>query len=100
MNHFKIFLLFFGLSICNFLYSQQKPVITGRITDAKSGEPLSRTTIYIHEARTGAISDDNGNYKTALIARGTYLVEISHTGYESLLETITIDGLLQKDFNR
>ena len=98
MNLYKILFFIFSVFICNFLHSQQKPIMTGRITDAKTGEPLSRTSIYIHEARTGAISDDNGNYKTAFIARGTYLVEISHTGYESLLETITIDGLLQKDF--
>ena len=73
-----LFLLFFGILVFHNLYSQPKPTLSGKITDAKTGEPLSRTSILVHDANTGTISDDKGYYKTAAISPGTYVLEISH----------------------
>ena len=94
----KILFLLFAILAFHNLYSQQKPAFSGKITDAKTGEPLSRTSILVHDANTGTISDDKGYYKTAAISPGTYVLEVSHTGYESIVETVTIDRMMEKNF--
>lgn len=78
---------------------KQNSFLSGRITEAKTGKPLIGAVIYLHEAKTGAISDANGNYKTPAVPSGKYLVEISYQGYASVLEVIDITGNPVKNFS-
>lgn len=73
--------------------------LSGKITDAKTGKPLAGAVVYIHEAKTGTISDANGEYKTPSVPAGKYLVEISFVGYTSILKTIDISTNTVKDFS-
>src|SRR5689334_11165104 len=61
-------------------------VLTGKITDAKSGEPLVGATIYFPDLRTGTSADRQGMYKIQNIPQGKYLLEVSYTGYTSHVE--------------
>jgi len=79
-------------------YSQSKLSLTGKITDAKTGEPLSGASIYFPDLRTGIACNSEGMYVIANIAAGKYLVEISHLGYASINETIELGGTTQRDF--
>ncbi len=93
-----IFFLIVSISISTFSFAQQKSFFTGKVTDAKTGAPLVGAAIFIHDANKGAVSDNNGVFKTATIAAGKYLVEISFTGYESIIEQETINGTTEKNF--
>ena len=73
-------------------------VLSGKITDAKTGKPLAGAAIILHEAKTGTITDENGNYKTPSVPAGKYLVEISFTGYASVLEVMDITNNPVKNF--
>ncbi|HTF27376.1 MAG TPA: TonB-dependent receptor plug domain-containing protein, partial [Flavitalea sp.] len=73
--------------------------LTGKITDAKTGEPLVKASIYFHDLRIGSTSDEKGIYKIQNIPRGKYLVEISYLGYSSVVEKIELSGDVQKDFS-
>lgn len=95
--HKTVFL--FLLSIVSvFSYASDKPVtaansiLSGRVTDAKTGKALAGAVIYLHEAKTGTLSNNEGFYKTAVIPAGKYLVEVSFIGYTSILETIEISN--------
>lgn len=73
-------------------------MLSGKITDARTGRPLPGAVVYLHEAKTGTVTDDSGNYKTPVVPVGRYLVEISFVGYTSLLEAVDITGNTVKDF--
>ncbi len=83
------------------IYSQAKAdknVLTGKITDAKTGTPLSGASVFIHDLKTGAIAHDDGTFKTSSIAPGKYLVEISSVGFETIIESIEVNGNTEMNF--
>jgi iron complex outermembrane recepter protein len=73
-------------------------VLTGKITDAKTGESLPGASIYLHDLKKGTISDDKGMYRIANLNGGKYLIEITYRGYSTIIETVTVNGDTQKDF--
>lgn len=78
---------------------QEKNIITGKITDSKTNEPLPGASVYFPDLRKGAACNNHGVYSISNIASGKYLAEISHLGYSSIVETVTISsGTSQKDF--
>lgn len=95
---------YFLLSLCMLLdltaaFSQpQKATITGKVTDAVTGEPLVGASVYFSDLRTGAASAADGVYLISNISTGRYLVEVSHLGYTSVIETIDLSGNVQKNF--
>ncbi|HMU45317.1 MAG TPA: TonB-dependent receptor [Chitinophagaceae bacterium] len=72
--------------------------LTGKITDAKSGEPLAGASIYLTDDKIGAIADDQGNYILNNIPSGHHVVEVSHTGYSTVVEHIELNENLTKNF--
>ncbi|HEY6505072.1 MAG TPA: TonB-dependent receptor plug domain-containing protein, partial [Chitinophagaceae bacterium] len=74
-------------------------VLSGKVTDAVTKEPLAGATVYVHEAKAGAVTDNNGVYKIQNLPSGKFLVEVTYTGHGSVIETIEINGDRQKDFS-
>lgn len=75
-----------------------KLTLSGKITDIKTGEPLPGASIYFTDDKIGAIADGNGHYSLTNIPSGHHVVEISHTGYSTLVEHIELNSDMQKDF--
>ncbi|MEI9911182.1 MAG: TonB-dependent receptor [Bacteroidota bacterium] len=73
--------------------------ITGKVTDAQSNEPLAGASVYIHEAKVGAVTNNAGIYRIQNLPSGKFLVEVTYLGYSPATETIDINGDLQKDFS-
>jgi iron complex outermembrane receptor protein len=73
--------------------------LSGQVTESKTGKPLVGAVIYLHEAKTGAVTDSSGNYKTPAVPAGKYLVEISFLGYASVLEVMDITDNPVKNFD-
>jgi Outer membrane receptor proteins, mostly Fe transport len=106
----------FGIVICQFLYivsfgqqeitqvtTPQLPkaiagVLSGKITDAKTGEALPGATIYVHDLKKATLSDEQGNYRIPNLATGRYLVEVSYSSHASVIENVYVNGDTQKDF--
>jgi iron complex outermembrane receptor protein len=85
----------------NSIYSQPKPdknVLSGKITDSKTGAPLSGASVFIHDLKIGAIAHDDGSFKTSSVAPGKYLVEVSSVGFETIIESIEINGNTEMNF--
>jgi iron complex outermembrane receptor protein len=92
--------------ICGFLILLQsasaaysdKAFLKGKVTDALTHLPLAGASIYLHEAKTGTITNDQGLFATPFVPAGKYLVEISFQGYQSIIETIEIKNITERNF--
>jgi iron complex outermembrane receptor protein len=71
---------------------------SGTITDAKTGKAISNATVYITDIKAGSSSDISGNFILKNVPEGYHLVEVSHVGYTSVAENISINGDTKKDF--
>lgn len=71
---------------------------TGKVTDAKTGEVLAGASVYFPDLKVGGTTNREGIYKLQNIPSGKYLVEVSFTGYASIVESIELNGNTEKDF--
>ncbi len=76
-----------------------KSTLSGIVSDAKTKQPLQGASVFIHDAKVGAISKKDGSFITSTFPSGKYLVEVSYQGYASIIETIEINGNIIKNFS-
>ena len=76
--------LFFASST----YAQVR--VTGRVTDAASGEGLAQASLILEGTDSGTSTDKNGNYTLAGLPLGTYTLTVSYVGYLSASRVITL----------
>ena len=86
---FSLILVFLFISLG--LNAQETYSLKGTITNASSNETLIGVNIIIPEENKGVVTNEYGFYSIKL-PEGTYTVEISYLGFQSLRETITING--------
>jgi iron complex outermembrane recepter protein len=84
------------LLLCNVALSQNK--LTGKITDSKSGEPITGATVYIPELKTGTISDKDGVYALINLPKTRVVVQISFLGYKSVVVSVDLNSINTQDF--
>lgn len=94
----NILIFFAALLFLQKSSAQTRSLLSGKITDEKTGAPLAGATIFIHDINRNAIANDTGEYKTAFIPAGNYLVEVSYIGHSSIVERVIINGNTIKDF--
>ena len=70
-----------------FLLAQQ--TITGKVTDAKTGEPLIGATVATKDLSVGVTTNIDGAYSIK-VPTSTTLLRVSYTGYDP--QDITING--------
>lgn len=71
---------------------------TGKVTDAKTGEVLAGASVLFPDLKVGGTTNREGIFRLQNIPSGKYLVEVSFTGYASIVESIELNGNTQKDF--
>lgn len=84
--------------IINSVNNNLKVTISGKVTDAKTGESLPGASIYFTDDKIGAIADGAGHYQLTNIPNGHHVVEISYAGYSTLVEHLELNADMQKDF--
>jgi iron complex outermembrane receptor protein len=72
--------------------------LSGKISDAKTGEPLHGANIYIADIKVGAVSDATGKYIFNDVPNGHHLIEVSYSGYTSIIEHIDLDKNSERNF--
>ncbi|MCL5028186.1 MAG: TonB-dependent receptor [Bacteroidetes bacterium] len=76
--------------------------ISGKIIDAKTGEPLVGANILIENTSLGAAADLDGSYFIINIPPGVYVVKASYVGYRTVIEkqvVVNIDRTRRLDFS-
>ncbi|MGQ9805770.1 MAG: TonB-dependent receptor [Chlorobiales bacterium] len=59
--------------------------LTGKVTDAETGEPLIRASVRIEGTKIGAVTDLEGNYTILNVPVGVYRVKASYIGYTDVI---------------
>ena len=90
MFHKITFLLLFAALIPSLVFAQNS--ISGKITDASSGEALPSAHIILQKSMKKTISNLNGDFKMTNIANGDYEITITYLGYEKYSKQIKVDG--------
>jgi iron complex outermembrane receptor protein len=90
--------LFAQTEISSNVFVQMRITLQGKITDAKTGEPLSGASIYFVDDKIGTTADINGKYIFRNIPPGHHVIEVSYTGYGTLTEHLEISTDTEKDF--
>ncbi len=72
--------------------------LSGKITNSKNGEPLAGASIYIQEAKIGAVADDHGKILLRNLPSGHHLIEITFAGHTPVIEHLDIFKNTEKDF--
>ncbi len=87
-------LLFSGAS----LWAQEKVTLSGTITEQRSNETLYGVNLFIRELKTGATTNEYGFFSLSL-PKGTYEIEISYLGYQTLTDTVVLDKAIRKNYS-
>src|SRR5437868_8197947 len=69
-----------------------KGTLAGKVTDSKTGEPISNASVYFSDLKLGGSTDSTGKFFIKNIPVGKHLIEVSHIGYNSMVENIDIPG--------
>jgi len=62
----------------------QNAKITGRVTEAETGDPLPGANVRLAETGYGAATNQNGEYTIFNVSPGTYTVVVSFVGYRTV----------------
>lgn len=65
-------------------------VITGKVVDKSSGEPLPAVNVILEHTNTGAATDKNGEYEIRNAPHGQFRLSASIIGYKRIFKAITI----------
>lgn len=68
----------------------QSGVIRGRVTDAKTGDPIAGVQIVVTGERLGAVSTEDGSYRIASVPAGTYRLSARRIGYTPADQEVTV----------
>jgi len=91
------FFLFIGF--ISFAQQKNRTQLSGKVTDTKSGMPLAGASVILSESKVGTSTDSSGNYILNNVPFGHTLIEISYTGYRSVVDHFDIEpGNNKKDF--
>lgn len=89
------------LALCAALpAAAQTGVLTGRVTDAQTGEPLPGANVLVSGTTLGAAADANGQYRIAAVPAGRVVVVARFIGYrtDSLAVSVAAGGTAQLNF--
>ena len=79
--------------------AQERGTITGKVTEAESGSPISGVSVSVAGTQLGAITRADGSYRIA-VPPGRYEIRARLLGYEAGRDSITVTagGSLTKNF--
>ncbi len=92
------FTLFLALAVGHSFGQTRSLTFSGKVMDAVTGLPLPGASVYLADARIGAVADAEGRYQFRYVPTGHHLVEVTHTGYTAFVEHIDIARDIVKDF--
>ncbi len=72
--------------------------LSGTVTDAQTALPLSGANVYIADARTGVVSNAQGQYTIKNLSTGHHVIEVSYSGFTTAVLHIDVAGNTTKDF--
>jgi len=84
--------------ICAGKLAYAQEMLTGRITDEKTGEAVAGATVYLPDLKTGDIADQNGVYRLEKLPSATVTIQVSFLGYKSITRQVDLSKTRVQDF--
>ncbi len=75
-----------------------KAILTGKITDAKTGLPIPGVSVYFPDLKTGTTSTMDGIYRIENLPQTTVTVHVSFIGYKTIIQQIDLKTISEKNF--
>ena len=75
-----------------------KTQLSGKVTDAKTGEVLHGASVVIADSRIGTSTNNEGIFTFNNVPSGHTIIEVSHAGYETIVDHIDIAQTNQLNF--
>ncbi|MDZ7374643.1 MAG: TonB-dependent receptor [candidate division KSB1 bacterium] len=66
-------------------------VVSGRVFDAKTGEPLASANVVLAGTMRGAATDVSGNFRIAGLRPGNYVLRVTMIGYDPATLSVTVE---------
>jgi TonB-linked SusC/RagA family outer membrane protein len=66
--------------------------VTGRVTDAATGQPIAQARVLVSGTQVGALTGDNGRYTLRVPVTGTVSLDVNRIGYEAKKLTVTVSA--------
>jgi TonB-linked SusC/RagA family outer membrane protein len=66
--------------------------VTGRVTDAATGQPIAQARVLVSGTQVGALTGDNGRYSLRVPTTGTVSLDVNRIGYEAKKLTVTVSA--------
>ncbi len=81
--------------------SGQSGTVTGRVTAAGSGAPLSAVQVYLAETGIGTLTNADGRFLLLNVPAGEYAIQVERIGYRSVVRDISVEaaGTATMDFS-
>ncbi|HSW31360.1 MAG TPA: SusC/RagA family TonB-linked outer membrane protein [Longimicrobiales bacterium] len=70
--------------------AQQSGIVTGRVTDARSGAPVPSAQVFIVDTQLGTLTDAEGNYRIPNVGAGQRQVRVINIGFRSETQTVSL----------
>ncbi|MFN8865253.1 MAG: TonB-dependent receptor [Flavobacteriales bacterium] len=77
-HYFVVFFILFTGPV----FAQDAAVITGTVRDKANNEAILFAPVQIQGTTTGAVTDENGEFRIENLKPGLYNLEVSYTGYK------------------
>lgn len=98
MNKFLIAIPFLLSAALCFAQPSARINLTGKITDAHTGDPLPGATVFMADIRIGATADSSGNYNFNNLPSGHHTIEVSYAGFNTQVIHIDVYASMVKNF--
>ena len=88
-----LFIAFLSLCCAPLLYAQQtaaNATLHGRVTDARSGEPIAKVKINVAGSPQSATTDEHGTFAYQNLPPGELTFSVTTVGYGLVKKTITV----------
>ncbi len=66
--------------------------ITGRVTDAATGNPVAQVRVLVSGTQNGTLTSDNGRYTLRVTTTGAVTLDVNRIGFEATKLTVTVSG--------
>ena len=91
-----LFLSIFALIITLTSIAQDKITLSGYVKDLETGEGMISATVLVRELNAGTVTNEYGFYSLS-VPPGTYTIDFSFIGFETVSETIELTKNLTKN---
>lgn len=75
----------------SFAQQNNAVILTGKVTDGKTGKPLPFANVFVNNSTIGTNADENGNYRLTGLTIGSIEMAVSFLGYETVKQTLRFE---------